>query len=485
MSKKSIGKNYIYNVIYQILLIVVPLITTPYISRVLGPEGNGTYSYTYSIVTYFVLVASLGTQNYGQREVAYVQNDKKKVSQVFWELVAFRGLMTIIAGLCYFIFLFTVSKEERLIYCIQGLYIVAVAFDITWFFQGLEEFGKVVFRNCVVKIVNIIYIFTMVKSKDDVIVYIGGLAVLTLVGQISIWPYISRYVEMKKPEKFNPLRGLKDIISLFIPTVAIQVYTVIDKTMIGIYDTTMVENGYYEQAQKIVKMSLTVLTSLSTVMIPRIAMAYANREKAELKRYMYNSFRFIMFLAFPMMIGVSAITGSLVPWFFGNGYEKVKLLIPIFSTLYIFIGFSNIIGIQYLVPTKRQNVLTVTVVCGACINFVLNLVMIPRWYSVGAAISSIIAECAITCLQLTYVIRGEKLIKLKDLLRPGMKYMLSAVVMGIVIKIEAIYMSETIITTAFMIATGCIVYVVCLLICKDDVLTEFIDKMKMKIGRNF
>lgn len=474
MKEKSIGKNFIYNAAYQILVIIAPLITTPYISRVLGPAGNGIYSYTYSIITYFVLVATLGTQNYGQREIAYVQNDREKLSVRFWETVCFRWATTIIAVFFCGFYIVTLKDSERLPYVIQMAYILAVGFDITWFFQGIEEFGKVVYRNSIIKILTIICIFVFIKDENDIYIYLGIMAFLHLVGQISIWPYLPRYVNKAKLKIKSVFRNTKEIISLFIPTVAIQIYTVLDKTMIGIYDTSMVENGYYEQSQKIVKMSLAIITSLSTVMLPRIARSYKENDHAKLSSYMYSSYRFLLMLTLPMAGGLFAIASNLVPWFFGPGYEKVIVLLAIFSLLYIGIGLSTITGIQYLIPTKQQNVYTITVLCGAIVNFILNLILIPEFKSIGAAIASVIAEFTVTFVQFFYVIFVKKTFKLSRIVLPSWKYFCSTIIMLVVVKMVSNLCIPTVSSTVLLGVLGVGVYVLLLYTLRDEFFMKYV-----------
>ena len=174
-------KNNIYNVAYQVLNLLAPLVTTPYISRVLGVEGVGEYSYTSSVVTYFITLAILGSTPYAQREVSYLREDKEKYSILFWEIVVFRGITVLISCLLFSIVIILSEPEIRIIYMIQGLNIVAVAFDISWFFQGLEEFKKIVIRNVFIKILNILLIFILVKQETDIWKYVLIIAGLTVV----------------------------------------------------------------------------------------------------------------------------------------------------------------------------------------------------------------------------------------------------------------------------------------------------------------
>ena len=273
---KSVSKNYIYNVSYQLLLLITPFVTTPYLSRVLEPAGIGTYSYTYSIVSYFILLASLGVADYAQREIAYHQDNPHLQSRTFYEVNLIRCLLV---GLSLFLYYIVVSSfsGNHIIYWYQALNIIAVLFDISWFFQGLEEFGKIVLRNFVIKIISIIMIFVLIHTPEDLNKYVCLIGMMNILSGLSIWLYLPKYLHLVRLQEIKPFRNFFIIIQMFLPQVAIQVYTVLDKTMIGVMTGSPLENGYYEQAEKVVKLSLTIVTSLGTVMLPRIAYAYVLR----------------------------------------------------------------------------------------------------------------------------------------------------------------------------------------------------------------
>lgn len=274
MKKKSITRNYIYNVLYQVLIIIVPLITTPYLSRVLGAENIGIYSYTLSITTYFILFGSLGVAMYGQREIAYLQDKKYERSKTFFEIL-FMRFITLGIALVIFYFSFVTTGDYSTYYKILILEIIANALDISWFFQGLEEFKKTVLRNSLVKIVSVVFIFILVKTKNNLIEYFIIYVLSNFLGNISLWLYLPKYIEKIKFKELKVLRHIKPTIGLFIPQVAIQIYTVLDKTMIGSIIEDKSEVGFYEQAQKIVKLLLAIATSLGTVMVPRMANTFA------------------------------------------------------------------------------------------------------------------------------------------------------------------------------------------------------------------
>lgn len=215
--KKSIFTNYIYNLIYQIVVIILPLITTPYLSRVLGAENIGTYGYTLSIVTYFVLFGSLGIAMYGQREIAYVQDDKPNRSKVFWEIIVVRTISLSIS-LVAFYFIYVSGEKYQIYYKIFMLEIIATMLDISWFFQGLEEFKKTVGRNLVVRIASTILVFILVKTQDDLAKYIFIYVITTLLGNVSLWFYLPKYIQKVKIKSLDLTRPYKTYCFAFCST---------------------------------------------------------------------------------------------------------------------------------------------------------------------------------------------------------------------------------------------------------------------------
>ena len=474
---KSITKNYIYNLVYQILIIIMPIITTPYLARTLGAEGTGIYSYTISIVMYFILFGSLGLALYGQREIAYVQDDVKKRSKIFFELVILR-FFTMSISMILFYFTFGRNGEYALYYKILLLEMFANCIDISWFFQGIENFKKTATRNIVVKILSVISIFIFIKNENDVAKYLLIYVLTTLLGNASLWIGIKKYITKVNFKELKIFSQLKPTIQLFIPQIAIQVYTVLDKTMIGGMTGDMAEVGYYEQTQKIVKILLTVITSVGTVMMPRIAKCFAEGEIKQIKNYMNKSFQFVYMLAFPLVFGIIAVSDNFVPLFFGQGYEKVKILMKIMSFIILFIGLSNIIGSQYLLSTKNQKQYTTSVVCGAIVNVIFNFILIRFYKSIGAVIATVIAECVVTSVQFFFIRKEFNILKIIKLSK---NYSISALIMFVVTIIIDIIVKSNMLGIILQVVFGGIIYFVILLIEKDNLILELKSKFLSKI----
>lgn len=476
MNQKSIVKNYLYNLTYQILILILPLVTASYLARVLGATGNGIYIYTYTIVNYFILFGSLGISMYGQREIAYVQNDKSKMKKIFIELVSFRFITIAIASIIYY-FTFMRVGEYRQYYRILFFELVAAAFDISWFFQGLEEFKKTVIRNIIVRLTSVALIFLLVKQPSDLSKYLTIYAFADLLGNISLWLYLPKYFNGIKVKNIDIFKQLPAIALLFIPQIANKVYNMLDTTMLGKIIVDKAETGYYEQSQKIIRVLLTVVTSLGTVMVPRMASMFANGEKEKINEYMNKSFNFTYMLSFPIMFGLIAISKDFVPWFFGPGYTKVITLMIIIVPIILLMGIANIIGTQYLIPTKRQKEFTISVVAGIGVNFVLNYIMIRAWQSVGACIATVISQLVVDLVQI-YYIRNE--INLKAVFKLSYKYFLAGFAMFVCCMLVQSMISG-IICVVIQMAVGVIVYFGILILFKDEFIYLLINKVKEKI----
>lgn len=473
VKKNSVAKNYIYNLIYQILTILLPLITTPYLSRVLGAEKIGIYGYTTSIVTYFILFGSLGIAMYGQREIAYNQDSKIEKSKIFWELFIIR-LISISFFTISFFLIYCLNGNYSIYYKILTIQLVANIFDISWLFQGIEEFDKTVIRNLIVKMLCLILIFILVKNENDLWKYFLIYTSAEFIGNISIWLYVPKYINKISLNNLNFKRHIKPTLLLFLPQIAIQIYTVLDKTMLGIM-YNMSEVGFYEQAQKIVRVGTIITGALQTVMNSRIANAYSKRDENEIKSCLEKSIKFTWLVSTPIMFGILGVSTMFVPWFYGKGFDRVTGIMMASAPIIISIGLNGITGIQYLIQTKKQNIFTKTVIIGSIINVIINILLIPYLGGVGAAISSVIAETGILIIQLKYF---KHVFTLTKIITFGLNNIISGVFMLIILVILSNILKITVINTIIVIIAGAIIYLITLLLLKDNFFKELLEQCK-------
>lgn len=473
---KSIAKNFMYNLLLQIVTLFMPLITVPYVSRILGKEGIGVYSYTFSIVQYFIILGTLGVSMYGNRQIAYVRDDKEKMSKTFWAITFLKAITTIIALLVY-ICIFGFDKKYGNVYLIQSINILAATFDISWLYMGLEDFKKTVTRNLVVKIIGVTCIFIFVKSYDDLYKYISINALMGMIGNLVMWMYVPKTVSKVKIKFSDILEHIVPTIQLFIPQIATQIYLILDKTMLGTLANTG-EVGLYEQSEKIVKLVLGLVTSLGVVMLPRMSNIFASGDNEKLDGYLNKSLQGVSYVSIPMAVGLAAISNEFVPWFFGKDFSSVSYLMIILTPILFFIAISNVLGTQYLLPSNRTKEFTASVTMGAIINVLLNFILIPHYKAIGTCIATVIAEFAVTLVQ--YISLRKNITK-KTFIISSLKYMFAAIVMFIVVRIIGNYMGAKIITTIVQGAVGTIVYVSILVLLKEEINLILFKTIKSKM----
>lgn len=453
----KVVKNYLYNASYQVFVLLVPLITTPYLARVLGPTGVGINSYTNSIIQYFILFGSIGVNLYGNRQIAFVRDDKYKLTQTFYEIFLMRIVTIIIAFMAFLIFL-SFSSKYRGYYWAQSLSIIAAAFDISWFFMGVENFAVTVLRNFIVKMITLVSIFTLVKSYSDLDIYILILSISLLLGNLTLFPSLKRYIKFPDCKNLKIWRHLSPSIMLFIPQVATQVYLVLNKTMLGSM-ISVKSAGYFDQSDKMIKMILAVVTATGTVMLPHVANAFAKGQHEKTKRLLYRSFSFVTALSIPMTFGLMAVAPTFVPLFFTHRFISVVPVMIIESVVILLIAWSNAIGTQFLLPTKQTKAYTTSVIIGAIVNLIVNIPLILSMGAVGAAIATVISELTVTAYQL-YVIRRQ--ISYRNLFKDVGKYLGAGLIMFGCIVILNRRFPATWLMLIIEIIVGMLVYVILL-----------------------
>ncbi|CAH1705384.1 Membrane protein involved in the export of O-antigen, teichoic acid lipoteichoic acids [Lactobacillus delbrueckii subsp. delbrueckii] len=422
-------KNYLYNVGYQVLAIIVPLITSYYVSRVLSPEGVGANAFTNSIIQYFMLLANIGIGYYGNREIAYVRDNKQKMAATFWEIQIVKTVMTVVAYLSFVVFMAFYSGNKTYMWA-QSINLLAVAFDISWLYQGLEDFKRTVLRNTFVKITSMIAIFIFIKSPKDVALYIIVLALSTLLGNLTLWPHaVNNYGHVDRGTKLNPWRHFVPTVTMFVPQIATQLYVQLNRTMLGLM-VDQKASGFYQYSDNLVKLILAFVTATGTVMLPHVANAFAQHDMEKVHKMLYKSFDFVSALAYPMMFGIAGVSMTLAPLYYSSKYAPVGPAMLIESIVILMIGWSNVIGTQYLLPVNRVKDFTTSVTIGAVVNIILNFPFISLWGLNGAMWATVLSEVAVTGYQL-YVVRKD--LDLSLIFQSSWKYLLASGVMFVAV----------------------------------------------------
>ena len=472
-------RNYLYNVGYQVLAIIVPLITSAYVARVLRPEGVGANAFTNSVIQYFILFASMGIGYYGNRQIAYVRGNQQKMAKTFWEIQIVKTIMTLIAFIAFEVFMIFYTKQPEYMWA-QSINLVAIAFDISWFYEGIEDFKVTVLKNSFVKIVSMIAIFIFIKGSNDVTLYIAVLAISTLLGNLTLWPNIRRDSPKVNFKSLNPWPHFFPMIELFVPQIAIQVYVQLNRTMLGVMvDETAA--GFYQYSDNLIKMTLALVTATGTVMLPHVANAFSQGNMNKVNKMLYKSFDFISAMAYPMMFGLAAISLTLAPKYYGPGYGPVGQAMFIESVVILMIGWSNVLGVQYLLPIHKQKEFTISVTLGAIVNVILNIPLIKMWGLNGAMIATSIAEFSVTLYQLFIVKRS---LSLKDLFRGSWKYFISGLIMFTVVFWMNRNLKDSWLMMGLEVIVGVVIYGILVLILKAPIVYEardlIVNKLKNK-----
>ncbi|GAA6377198.1 flippase [Firmicutes bacterium i23-0019-B6] len=428
MKIHSVKFNFIMNFIMSASSIVFPLITFPYISRVLMATGNGKVATASAVITYFNMFASLGIPTYGIRACAKVRDDKEKLSKTVQELLIINSI-TMFLTLIAFIFTVALIPEfaaEKNLYIINGIGMVLNVFAITWLYNALEQYAYITVINMIVKLVSLILMFMLVKKPEDYVVY-GGITVFaSSASYVFNFIYATKFVSLKKSAPYDFRVHMKPILRFFAMSAATSVYTNLDVVMLRFMQGDT-EVGYYNAAIKVKTILVTLITSLGTVLLPRLSY-YVKKEKTEdFYRMIGKAVNFVVLAGFPLTIYFMLYAKESIQFLAGDGYGGSIIPMVILMPTVLLIGLSNITGIQILTPQNMEQKVLNSIICGAVVDFILNLILIPRIASSGAALATTIAEIVVLIVQCIYlkdilkdIVRGVEWIKVGAAIILGM-----------------------------------------------------------------
>lgn len=482
MQKTSIKKNFMYQMIYQILMIILPFITSPYIARVIGAEGLGAYSYSYSVAYYFVLFSMLGLQNYGNRIIAQSREEQEKLNDIFSNVLTVHVLFSLA---CFFLYcgyaLFI--ADNRILAIIQTAYVLSGVFDISWFYFGIEQFKLTVTRNTIIKILNVVLIFVFVKQQTDLWKYCAIMAFGMLISQLSLWIPLKKYVHIIKPQLSKMVGHIRPLLILFIPAVAVSLYKYMDKIMIGAM-SSKAQLGLYENAEKMVSIPLAVIMSFGTVMLPKMSYLASAKDRSASNRYIERSMKYVMCLAFALAFGLAGIGTVFAPVFWGAEFQMSGTIIMGLSVTIPFMSFANVIRTQYLIPSEKDKAYLVSVIGGAIINLLINACLIPTYGAIGATIGTIVAE-VLVCLIQTMAVRKD--LPVLTYIKNARFYVIFGAVMFGVVYWEGTIMYKSVFTLVVQMLTGGVIYCIqCLLYflkLQDPIIMGYVKKLHVKEAR--
>lgn len=472
LNQPSIRKNFIFRVCYEVLLLLTPLITTPYIARVLESDGLGIASYTGSMMTFFTMLAALGTPQYGMREIARNRDKPEKATRLFWEIELMTVITSLVCLAAWIVVCVFYTEYSPYLYALIPT-LIGTMFDISWYFTAYEKVGYTVGRNAFFKILGIVLLFILIKKKSDLQLYIFLMSLTGMLSSLSMWSFLPKMLVKTDLRNLQLRKHFHETLIYFIPTIATSVYTILDKFLLGIIVNNNNINGYYDQAGKIYRIiNALVFTALNAVMEARISYLFAQGKEEEIRQRIRRSMDFTMLLGFGGVFGIVGIAEVFVPVFWGPGWDAVEMLIYLMAPLTLIIGVSYCLGSLYYNPSGNRAQSARYIIVGACVNLVMNLMLIPRWDAVGAVIASLIAESTITVL---YVRNCRGYLTAETLAAVIWKRLLAGGAMCmLVMALGRLPMTSAILKLTVQILSGAGFYTAALYLAKDEMLRELL-----------
>lgn len=450
--KNKLISNFFYQASYQILLIILPIITIPIVSNALGPEGVGRYNYVNSFAAYFILIAGLGMANYGVREISVVKKDKLKMSEKFWELALFNFFFSVITLLLYFVFCLFIN--EKLFFLINSISVFSCLFDITWFFSGIEDFKKITLRNFLIKLCSFVLIVILIKDKNDLPLYFIITSLSLLISQLVLWISINKYVYFIKVPLIDCFKHTKPAIEFFIAKIAITIYQNTTKTILGIF-STMAVVGIYSNAYSIVLMSGNVINAMNTIMIPRMSNMYSENDEEGMIKLLQKTIHLQFFFTIPIAFGIILVSEKLVPWFFGSDFLTVIPVLKCLSPVVVFQSFQMAVASQYLIPKKEMKEYNLSILFGAIITILVSMFTVSSIGIYGAVLGLNTGYIIVSIMRLKVLLKETSFVLE---IRKILLFLCSAFLMLVITNGITKNMTTTLITTMVQVFIGTTVY---------------------------
>lgn len=463
---KSLKSNFVYNLINTSLGILFPLISFPYASRILMAKGIGEVNFFQSIIQYIVLFTSLGIPMYAIREIAKVREQTCERNKMLLEILILNLLLTVLGYMAVLVIINTVGKVQLNIplFLILSLAIVLTTIGCDWFYQGIEDFKYITIRGIIVRSCALIFLFVFVRTENDLLYYAICITIGSLGGNVFNFFRLRRYVNFS--ELFNqdlkPFRHLKPVLRIFMLNLIISIYINLNVVMLGFIKNNE-SVGFFTSATKLTQVILTVVTSLGTVLLPRMSNMISNNQMSEFKELAQKSLDFIVLVTPPITMGLILLSDYLIIIFCGNDYLPAISTLRILAPIIIFIGVSNVFGIQILYPQGHERIVIFATAAGAVVNFIMNLWLIPKYSQEGAAIATFIAELLVTVVM---CVIGRRLLWV-SWKKDYWVYLFGTFAMGLIVYL--IKQIEINFTVDFIICiiAGIIVYILFLIFAKD------------------
>lgn len=479
MKRNSVKINFILNTTRMLLGMIFILLTTPYVTRILGAESLGKVEYVNSIITYFILFTALGIPNYGLREVARHREDKCKLSKLVIELGIILFITTAVGYIILLSFLYnTKLLELKNLVILMSINLIFTNIGFEWFYQGIENQLYITIRYIMLRIVSLILLFFIVKNSNDYLKY-GIILVLMNSGS-----NILNFINLKKYISFNKikikdleiLKHIKPILVIFSSSIAVSIYLQLDTVMIGNIDKSAV--AIYNVANRLVRIPLTIVTALGTVLLPRISNFYHKNDIENYKKYLNYSLNYILMMALPIFFGIILLSKNIVLIMAGEKFLVSVQTMKILAIIIPIVGIAYFLGYQLLYPRGLERYYTYSVVTAAIVNFIFNYITIPKYLQNGAAIGTVMAESIGVIMMLFFSRKLLKEIEFFSIKR--LKYFIASCIMGVFVYIVKLQNMNNIMVLLASIMIGIISYFFTLLILKEEYTSQYFFLVKKK-----
>lgn len=476
--EKSITKNSVYYTIYQVMNVLFPFITSMYVARILLPSAVGTVAYAFNISSYFSILAFLGIPTYGLREISKVRHNPEALSKVYSELLVINAISTTCFGIAYLILIFSVAefRSNLPLYLITGGSIVLNYLNNSWLFEGLEEFRFISIRNIVFKFVCFILLIVFVKQQSDYLIY-ASITVLGTAGNYFLnMAYAPRLVKFSL-RGLNLKRHLQSIFALVVVNIAIELYSMVDTTMLGAISAD--ENvAYYTYAQRIVRIFLQIINSFTIVVVPRLAYYFKEKRQEEFDELVSKTLETIVVLAVPLIVGIQIVGHDAIVLLYGMPFTDASPVLRILSFLLIISPIGYLLGSRMLLVTDHEKQMVICVGLGAIVNVIGNSVLIPYFAQIGAAVASVISEI---CVMVIYVWYGHKYYKLNISPKEVGRIIIGTIAMGVGVYFIGVPINHLLIKIIVQALVGMIIYFGILYIAGENMVREYGLRLKKKI----
>lgn len=454
LQRESLKRNFAFQFLYQIVVLVIPLILSPYLTRTLQETSLGIYSYVHSISYYFVVIANLGISRHGQRIIAKYRDDTIKLRKSFWSLFTFHCAFSLLVTLVYLLFVVFFVKSDSKVFLIDGLFVLSALFDITWLFYGLENFKSVVSKNLLIKILQCIFIFVFVHNPSDVNIYTFICSSSVLIGNIVIIPQAIMNI---KPIKFGVedlIIHIKPMLIFAVAVIASTLYTTFDMTLLGLM-TTKENVAFYNYSNQIISIPNTIIGVIGTVMFPKACNLASAGKISEQREYINYSIIITAIISMGSIFGLLAVSNLFSIVYYGNSFAVCGNIMKTLSPIIFILGMGNIVRTQYMIPNGMDKEYILCIVYSAIINLILSVFLIPSLGIYGAVIGTLSAESFGFIYQL---ILCKEFINIGDILKISFPFFVIGLIMYlVVITVNTIY-TNSLMALLVQVAIGIIVF---------------------------